>query len=248
MGKKRGERGQLLNGLLLADEWPLEIAKRPDDLPPDFEVKLSSGAVVYVEVTESTIKEFAHTEATSKRVNDDLKLWLSSEASLHAKFAGLHMVLSTPVPIPERIREAALDEAKQFFIGVDLQTSNRSLLDIPQRVPPIYKLLSDLGCSVHCFASGDGASNIGMSYSRGWNPWHEAWVMRESISQKTVKAKDKNWTPRPLWLVVYVSTPLWDPSGIAIAFLDGGLESIYPFERVILAGNRQGLDISDRES
>jgi len=53
--KERGERNQLVTGLLLQDDTiPATVTKRSNNDPPDFDVVLVDGRCVFVEVTEGT--------------------------------------------------------------------------------------------------------------------------------------------------------------------------------------------------
>lgn len=240
--KRRSERAQLLNGLFLADRPPTVVNARPEAEPPDFEVRLSDGTLIYVEVTEAALTEHAHLQATARNLDRDVMDWATSRQDLMKKFEGLGFQITLAEPVPERRATEVLEEAKRFFEEVDPTGYEASFFSRPS-VPTGYALLHALGGVIVCHRREDGTTRLGVNVQLGWNPWREAAGMRDSIVEKCDKAIKNRWTVRPLWLIVDVSTPLWLPDRLAEALIDGGLQSIDPFEVAILAGRLQGVEI-----
>src|SRR4029077_7607481 len=78
--KERGERNQLVCGLLLAGFKPATVQKRSDQNPPDFAVSFEDGMTTHIEVTSGTTRYEKQLNNSILYLHEAIVEWYFSDA------------------------------------------------------------------------------------------------------------------------------------------------------------------------
>ena len=221
----------LVTALRLAGTTPAYISKRES---PDFVVRVVPNNEFYVEVT--TVVEPVEAQADN-RINDlshTLSKWAYETPDIDERIQGLAVTFFIPFPPKATQETRLLDELKRFVSNEELKGA------VGGSIAPVsggYPMMADLGCKLLVLESGTPFVQVSRGAMAIAPPEVGAAQVVSCITRKMGRAR--SWSPRPLWLVVWLTAMYAWNEGI----LDD-LQSSYrptddnPFDRIIVGDGR----------
>lgn len=247
--ERKGREFQLLaNALLVANQVPAAVTSRES---PDFEVRLASGDVVYVEVTE------AIQHGTARQAGDFHKLQVTLANRLAAITAPYQSTGYSAtfyfglMPQRQQIKRC-VEEIVAFLKEEDVLSMVVPAVPVwmPKAIPQSYPVLASHNVFVMPSRKGFPPyrvhAELGSSLEFvSFSPTKKAnSTIMERLDQKRGKAT--GWSANPLWLVIALSDTRWQSEYI-LASVQAQITTIKPFTKVLIAsGSRKVFDISQK--
>jgi hypothetical protein len=232
--KEQIEQNILFTALLLAKAKPINVSKRES---PDFEVSLSDGRTVYVEVTQ--LGSDAARQNIVFDLNGGINEWISEDAAASERIRGWIIIFQIATTPNSAAAERAFSELQDFIRTANFNDYDLDKIRKLAVIAESFPTLRSLGATVSCRQRQSLASVLVKPMGGAVpGPWDDMELATSRIDEKRRRAM--SWTVRPMWLVIDISSATIP--GTTMDLLASSPPFIDPFSEVIFCAGLFGKD------